>query len=59
MKVFILSIVLLIAIVSLVQGAVPACIQEKIDSIVTGPVWNPPATITKYSYGDKTTYLFS
>ncbi|CAF3402982.1 unnamed protein product [Rotaria socialis] len=59
MQIFILSIVLLFAVVSLGQGAIPACIQEKIDSVLAGPVWNPPATITKYSYDDKTTYLFS
>ncbi|CAF4937322.1 unnamed protein product, partial [Rotaria socialis] len=55
MQIFILSIVLLFAVLSLGQGAIPACIQEKIDSVLAGPVWNPPATITKYSYDDKTT----
>ncbi|CAF1080602.1 unnamed protein product [Rotaria sordida] len=39
------------------QTKIPKCIQKMIDNILAEPVWNPPASITKYSYLDKITYL--
>ncbi|HRO69411.1 MAG TPA: hypothetical protein PK951_03495 [Chitinophagaceae bacterium] len=38
---------------------VPPCIQEKIDSIRSQPVWNPPAEVNEYDYEGKKVYLFS
>ncbi|CAF2432111.1 unnamed protein product [Rotaria sp. Silwood2] len=62
MRFFIVLVVLLIALnlkISLAQFNIPQCIQKKIDSILAEPVWNPPATIRKYSYNNKPTYLLS
>lgn len=58
----ILSIVLLVAsllISSSMQAGIPECIQHRINDIAGEPVWNPPASISKYIYHGKTTYLFS
>jgi hypothetical protein len=38
---------------------IPACIQNKIDSIGKEPRWNPPAEVNEYSYKDKRVFLFS
>jgi len=38
---------------------IPACIQQKINTIKDQPKWNPPATVTEYLYMDKPVYLFS
>ncbi|CAF1450347.1 unnamed protein product [Rotaria sp. Silwood1] len=62
MKFFIVPVVLLIAlnlIISSAQNDIPKCIQEKINNILAEPVWNPPASIMKYLYNDKTMYLLS
>lgn len=58
----ILSIILLIAslfIASSIQSDIPKCIQSKINDISAQSVWNPPARISKYFYGNQITYLFS
>ena len=39
--------------------SLPACVQAKIDLIKKVPVWNPPASIYSYVYGDRTVYSFS
>jgi len=62
MKSSIISVLLLIVSVLImpsIQNDIPECIQKKIDNILTEPVWNPPATISKYLYYDQTVYLFS
>jgi YHS domain-containing protein len=62
MNSYIIPIIFLIASVlttSSTQTDVPVCIQEKIDGISTGPIWNPPASITKYLYRGQTMYLMS
>ena len=41
------------------HASVPACIQNKIDSIKAQPKWNPPAEVWEYTYNGKTVYLFS
>jgi hypothetical protein len=41
------------------QGAIPTCIQAKIDQIKAQPKWNPPATVNEYIYQGKHVYLFS
>lgn len=38
---------------------IPACIQQKIDSIKAQPKWNPPATVYEYKYNGRTVFLFS
>jgi hypothetical protein len=38
---------------------IPTCIQQKIDSIKQLPVWNPPAEIVEYEYGERKVYLIS
>jgi hypothetical protein len=38
---------------------IPACIQQRIDSIKKEPKWNPPAEVNEYTYNGKTVYLFS
>lgn len=40
-------------------AAIPPCIQKKMDSIMQGPVWNPPAEIHKYDYNGKIIYVMS
>ena len=40
-------------------AALPACIQQKIDSIKAQPKWNPPAQVDEYIYNGKAVYLFS
>jgi hypothetical protein len=42
-----------------VVSSVPACIQQKIDSIKQQPVWNPPAEIHEYDYAGRKVYLIS
>ena len=42
-----------------ITQSIPACIQQKIDSIKQLPVWNPPAEVYEYSYGERTVFLFS
>jgi YHS domain-containing protein len=62
MKSQIISVVFLMAsvlITSSTQADIPECIQKKIDGIKAGPVWNPPATISRYSYRGQTMYLAS
>lgn len=56
------SFILLIAallIVPTIQGTIPQCIKTKINDILSQPIWNPPATITQYSYNGQNTYLIS
>ena len=38
---------------------IPACIQQKINTIKAQPKWNPPATVTEYLYNGKKVYLFT
>lgn len=40
-------------------AGIPACIQQRIDSIKNEPRWNPPAEVNEYTYNGKTVYLFS
>lgn len=40
-------------------SGIPACIQQKIDSIKQQPVWNPPAEVYEYNYGERPVFLFS
>ena len=42
-----------------VQLSIPACIQQKIDSIKKLPRFNPPAEVNEYMYKDKRVFLFS
>jgi len=35
---------------------IPACIEEKIESIKSNPVWNPPAKIWQFEYNGQTVY---
>jgi hypothetical protein len=44
---------------AVVVNDIPACIQQKIDSIKQLPVWNPPAEISEYDYGKRNVYLIS
>lgn len=41
------------------RAAFPACVQQKIDSIVKEPRWNPPAEVNEYSYKGERVFLFS
>lgn len=62
MKFFTSSIVIFIVFNSIelsIQNNIPVCIQKKINNILAEPVWNPPATVMKYSYRDQTIFLFS
>lgn len=36
----------------------PQCIEDKINAIADGEVWNPPAIIYSYTYNEKTVYYF-
>ncbi len=38
---------------------VPACIQQKIDSIKALPRFNPPAQVDEYAWNGRKVYLFS
>ena len=38
---------------------IPACVQARIDSIKSIPVWNPPASVYAYVYKNQTVYSFS
>ncbi|MGZ3957541.1 MAG: DUF6970 domain-containing protein [Flavisolibacter sp.] len=40
-------------------AALPACIQQKIDSIRKEPRWNPPAEVREYLYRGIRVYYFS
>jgi hypothetical protein len=40
-------------------GAIPTCIQQKIDSIKSQPVWNPPAEIHEYEYKGQRMFALS
>lgn len=40
-------------------SGIPACIQQKIDSIKKVPRWNPPAEVNEYNYNGKRVFLFS
>jgi hypothetical protein len=42
-----------------VSVAVPACIQQKIDSLQAAPKANPPAEVAEYTYHGKTVYSIS
>ena len=62
MKFPIISVAFLIASILIAlstQNDIPECIQKRIDRVLAGPVWNPPATISKYSYRGQTVYLAS
>ncbi|MGZ8559322.1 MAG: DUF6970 domain-containing protein [Chitinophagaceae bacterium] len=41
------------------KNSLPACVQQKIDSIQKEPRWNPPAEVNEYNYEGKQVYLFS
>ena len=41
------------------MDALPKCIGKKIKDIRAEPVWNPPATVSKYSYKGQIVFLFS
>lgn len=41
------------------SAIIPACIQNRIDSIKKEPKWNPPAEVNEYLYNGKAVYLFS
>ncbi|MGK2861249.1 MAG: DUF6970 domain-containing protein [Chitinophagaceae bacterium] len=37
----------------------PVCIQQKINSILQEPKWNPPAEVNEYIFKGKPVYLFT
>jgi hypothetical protein len=37
----------------------PACLQQRIDSIQKEPRWNPPAEVNEYIYKGKQVFLFN
>ncbi len=37
---------------------IPKCIQENINDIANGEVWNPPAKIYSYQYNEQKVYYF-
>ena len=39
--------------------AIPACIQQRIDSLKKEARWNPPAEINEYRYNGKRVFLMS
>lgn len=39
-------------------NGIPNCIDEKINEIKNGDVWNPPAKIYSYTYDGQTVYYF-
>ena len=41
------------------KDAIPACIQQKIDTIKKEPKWNPPTEVNEYIYEGKQVFLFS
>lgn len=41
------------------KESVPACIQQKINTIKNEPKWNPPAEVNEYTYEGKQVFLFS
>jgi len=69
MKLFIYFYVTLISIsachrkipaeTSAAAAGIPSCIKQKIDSIKKLPMWNPPAEINEYEYGERKVYLIS
>jgi len=40
-------------------SSIPYCIQKRIDSIKSKPVWNPPAEIHEYEYQGAKVYVMS
>jgi hypothetical protein len=38
---------------------IPSCISEKIEAIKQQPKYNPPATVSRYSYKSQYVYFFS
>jgi hypothetical protein len=54
-----LIVITLLSSLSSAKPEIPTCIQKKIDSILAGPVLNPPTRISKYLYRGKMTYLWS
>ena len=46
-------------VISNTATGIPACIQQKIDSIKKLPVWNPPAQIELYDYNNQKIYVVS
>lgn len=68
MKLFLLPAVTLVLLIQAcgpsaknkpVANAVPACIQQKIDSIQSLPRFNPPAKVDEYLWKGSKVYLFS
>lgn len=68
MKLFISLYVTIIAVLAcqrkissdtFAAAGIPHCIKQKIDSIKKLPVWNPPAKINEYEYGERNVYLIS
>jgi hypothetical protein len=41
------------------DSTIPACIQQKIDSIKKEEKWNPPAQVDEYEYRGRKVYLVS
>ncbi len=41
------------------DATIPACIQQKIDSIKKEEKWNPPAQVEEYEYVGRKVYLVS
>jgi len=39
--------------------SIPICLQQKIDSIKSQPVWNPPAEIHEYEYNGRKMFALS
>ncbi|MDN5205294.1 hypothetical protein QQ008_28175 [Fulvivirgaceae bacterium BMA10] len=37
---------------------IPSCIQESINQIAAGEVWNPPAKVYSFTYDNQTVYYF-
>ena len=42
-----------------VPKGTPKCIEQKINDIAKGDVWNPPAKVVSYEYNSQTVYYFT
>ena len=41
-----------------IPNDIPECVQEKIQAIIDGPAWDPPARCIEYDYLNRTVYYF-
>ena len=55
----IIFITILVACTKKEEVPIPACIQQKIDSIKQQPVTNPPIQVHAWDYGGRRVYLFT